>query len=173
MADFFGNLKGNLENLGKTISEKAEVVAKKTEEAVEVVAKKTEETVEVQKIKSQIRVLERSNERDYQDIGKIIFERYQKGKVVDTEFVELCEAIEGREESIDAYKKQVAEIKGLDVCPKCKEHVESDVVFCPKCGAKIEQESYDEDEFVDEVAEEVVEETEAAEETEVVEETAE
>ena len=36
MADFLGNLKENLENLGKTISEKAEVVAKKTEEAVEV-----------------------------------------------------------------------------------------------------------------------------------------
>lgn len=162
MADFFGNLKGNLESLGKTISEKAEVVAKKTEEAVEVVAKKTEETVEVQKIKSQIRVLERSNERDYQDIGKIIFERYQKGKVVDNEFVELCEAIEEREESIDAYKKQVAKIKGLDVCSKCKEHVAADATFCPKCGAKIEQESYDEDAFVDEV----VEETEAAEEAE-------
>ena len=28
MADFFGNLKGNLESLGKTISEKAEVVAR-------------------------------------------------------------------------------------------------------------------------------------------------
>ena len=136
-------------------------MAKKTEEAVEVVAKKTEETVEVQKIKSQIRVLERNNERDFQDIGKIIFERYQKGKVIDTEFVELCEAIEEREESIDNYKKQVAEIKGLDVCPNCKEHVEPSVVFCPKCGAKIEQESYDDDEFVEEVvegtAEEIVE----------------
>lgn len=152
MADFFGNLKGNLENLGKTISEKAEVVAKKTEEAVEVVAKKTEETVEVQKVKSQIRVLERSNERDFQDIGKIVYERYQKGKVIDTEFIELCEAISTREDSIENYKKQMAEIKGLDVCPNCKAHVEASVVFCPKCGAKIEQESYEETEFVDEVA---------------------
>lgn len=152
MADFFGNLKGNLENLGKTISEKAEVVAKKTEEAVEVVAKKTEETVEVQKVKSQIRVLERSNERDFQDIGKIVYERYQKGKVIDTEFIELCEAISTREDSIENYKKQMAEIKGLDVCPNCKAHVEANVVFCPKCGAKIEQESYEETEFVDEVA---------------------
>lgn len=162
MADFFGNLKGNLENLGKTISEKAEVVAKKTEEAVEVVAKKTEETVEVQKVKSQIRVLERSNERDFQDIGKIVYERYQKGKVIDTEFIELCEAISTREDSIENYKKQMAEIKGLDVCPNCKAHVEANVVFCPKCGAKIEQESYEETEFVDEV----VAEEEKAEEAE-------
>ena len=152
MADFFGNLKESLESLGKTISEKAEVVAKKTEEAVE-----------VQKIKSQIRVMERNNERDFQDIGKIIYDQFKKGKVVDSEFVELCEAIEDREASIDEYKKQVAEIKGLDVCPNCKEQVEPSVVFCPKCGVKIEQESYDEDQFVDEVVEAAVE--EAAEES--------
>ena len=140
MADFFENLKGNLESLGKTISEKAEIVAKKTEEAASVVAKKTEETVEVQKIKSQIRVMERNNERDFQDIGKMVYERYQKGKEVDPEFVELCEAISEREDSIDDYKKQVAKIKGLDVCPSCKAHVEGNVVFCPKCGMKIDDE---------------------------------
>ena len=146
MADFFENLKGNLESLGKTISEKAEVVSKKTEEAVE-----------IQKIKSQIRVMERSNERDFQDIGKIIYERFQKGKAVDSEFVELCEAIEERDSSIEACKRQVAELKGLDVCPNCKEHVEPRAVYCSKCGAKIEQESYDEDEFEDEDVEEAEE----------------
>lgn len=154
MADFFENLKDNLGNLGKAISEKAEVVAKKTGEAVEVVAKKTEETVEVQKIKSQIRVLDRSNERDLKDIGKMIYDRYQKGEAVDTEFVDLCEAIAEREVSIDDYKKEVAKIKGLDVCPKCKEHVEPSVVYCPKCGAKIEQEAYEEDLFEKEEANE-------------------
>ena len=154
MADFFGNLMENLESLGKTISEKAEVVAKKTEEAVEVVAKKTEETVEVQQLKSQIRVMERNNERDFQDIGKMVYERYQKGKEVDAEFVEFCEAISGREESIDEYKKQVAEIKGLDVCPSCKAHVEANVVFCPKCGAKIDDDCCEEAEFEDEFEDE-------------------
>ena len=145
MADFFGSLKENLESLGKTISEKAEVVAKKTEEAVEVVAKKTEETVEVQKLKSQIRVMERNNERDFQDIGKMVYERYQKGKEVDAEFVEFCEAIKERETSIEEYKKQVAELKGLDVCPKCKAHVETNATFCPKCVAKIEEDVFEEE----------------------------
>ena len=148
MADFFGSLKENLENLGKTISEKAEVVSKKTEDAVE-----------IQKIKSQIRVMERNNERDFQDIGKIIYDRFKKGGVVDTEFVELCEAIEDREESIEAYKKQVAEIKGLDVCPGCNEHVDPSVVFCPKCGVKVEAEDTVE---VEDVVEEVVEEVKEA-----------
>lgn len=131
MGDFFGNL-------GKIISEKAEVVTKKTEEVVEVVAKKTEKTVEVQKIKSQIRVMERNNERDFSDMGKMIYDKFKKGEIVDEQFVELCEAIEEREESIDKANREVAELKGLDVCSGCKEHLEPGVVFCPKCGQKVD-----------------------------------
>ena len=98
MADFFGNLKGslkgNLENLGKTLSDTAEAVSKKTKEEVE-----------VQKIKSQVRGMERSNERDFQDIGKMIYDKFKKGEVVDTAFIELCEAIEGREQAITEANK--------------------------------------------------------------------
>lgn len=137
MADFFGNL----ENIGKIITEKAEIVTKKTEEAVE-----------IQKIKSKIRGLKRSNERDFQDIGKMVYERFKKNEVVDTAFIELCEAIEERDETITDSKKKIAEIKGLDVCPECKEHVEPGTVYCPKCGKKIDQEIYEED--LDDVFEE-------------------
>ena len=145
MADFFGNLKGslkeNLGNLGKTLSDTAEVVTKKTKDEVE-----------VQKIKSQIRGMERSNE--------IIF---KKGEVIDTAFVDLCEAIEGREEAIADSHKLIADLKGLDVCPNCKEHVAVDVVFCPKCGTKVEREIEvevvvdDEEDIFEEVAEELEE----------------
>ena len=145
MTGFFENLRESLESIGKTISEKAGEVAKKTGEAVEVVAKKTEETVEIQKIKSQIRVMERNNEKDLQDIGKKIYERFQKESVVEPEFAELCQIIADRVSIIDDYKKQVAEIKGLDVCPSCKEHVEANVVFCPKCGVKVEEDIFEEE----------------------------
>lgn len=149
MGDFFGNL-------GKIISEKAEVVTRKTEEVVEVVAKKTEKTVEVQKIKSQIRVMERNNERDFTDMGKMIYDKFKKGEIVDEQFVELCEAIEAREESIEKANREVAEIKGLDVCPSCKEHLEPGVTYCPKCGTKVEDNVFvvvdedDEEDFVEE-----------------------
>lgn len=147
MADFLGNLS----NLGKIITEKAEVVSKKTEEAVE-----------IQKIKSQIRVMERNNERDFQDIGKMIYEQFKKGKPVDTEFVELCEVIEDREESIDAYNKQVADIKGKEICQNCKEPLDADVVYCPKCGTKVEPEVAEEA-FEEEIEEVLEEETEVEE----------
>lgn len=143
MVEFF-------ENLGEIISDKAKVVGKKTEEIVEVVskktgevvdvvAKKTEQTVEVQKIKGQIRTMERNNERDYQDIGKMVYDKFKNGVEIEDAYRELCEAIKAREEEIEKAKESVAELKGLDVCPTCKAHVDANVTFCPKCGAKIDE----------------------------------
>lgn len=126
-----------LENLGKIVSEKAEVVSKRTGEVVEVVAKKAEQTMEVTKIKSQIRTMERNNQRDYKDIGKIIYDKYKRGEVVDAEFIELCEAISERENTICKSKEEIATLKGLGVCPKCQTHVDTNSVYCQKCGAKL------------------------------------
>lgn len=140
MTFFSGNLKDNLGNLGKTVSEKAEVVAKKTGEVVEVVAKKTGETIEVQKIKSQIRVMQRNNTRDFQNIGKMIYERFQDGEELDDELMELCETIQERKEEIEECKEQIATIKGLDVCVCCRAHIDPDSVYCPKCGEKVDEE---------------------------------
>ena len=128
----------DLGDLGKIISKKAKVVTKKTGEVVDVVAKKTEQTVEVQKLKSQIHVMERSNDRDYKDIGKMIYDRFKKGEIVEEAMVELCEAIAEREESIEKTKREIAQIKGFDVCPSCDSHLEPNMKFCPKCGAQVD-----------------------------------
>ncbi len=88
MADFFGEL-------GKHLTD-----------AVEEVTKKTEDAIEVQKIKSQIRSLERSNERDFQDIGKIVYEKFKKGEMVEPDCMELCEEIEKRSVKTEKWKKR-------------------------------------------------------------------
>ena len=114
MADFFANL----EDLGKIISKKTgkavDVISQKAGAAVDVISKKAEETVEITKVKSQIGTMKRNNERDYKDIGKMIYERYQKGEAIDEEFIELCEAISEREDSIRKAKEEIAKIKGLE-----------------------------------------------------------
>ena len=61
MADFFGEL-------GKKIADTASDLSKKAED-----------TLEVQKIKGEIRSLKRANERDYKDIGRMV---YVEGKEV-------------------------------------------------------------------------------------------
>lgn len=146
-------MSGFFENLKQVLSEKAEVVSKKTGEVVDVVTKKTEQTLEVTKIKSQISTMERNNERDFKDIGKMIYERYNKGEVIDADFIELCEAISERDESIRKAKEEIAGLKGLEVCPNCDAHLDEGANFCPNCGAKMTEEtakSADEDSFEEE-----------------------
>lgn len=150
MRDFF-------EDLGKRITETAETVSKKTGEVVE-----------VQKIKSQIRMLERNNERDFQDIGKMVCDKFKQGEVEDVKFIELCKAIEEREESIERYEKEIAELKGKDICSNCKNHLEPEMAYCPKCGAKVEEDIFEEESTEEEMFEEVdAEETEEPETEEV------
>ena len=90
--------------------------------------KKTEEVVETQKIKSQIRVEERNKERDLQHLGKLVYDRFQKGEVIDTVFVELCEAVAQHEDAVQSYLKELAQLKGMELCKNCKGELESDMV---------------------------------------------
>lgn len=93
MADFF-------DDLGKCISDAASEIGKRTED-----------TIEIQKLKSKIRSLKRSSERDYIDMGKAVYGKFQKQEVVDMELVPLCEAIEKREEAIEKHQEEITRIK--------------------------------------------------------------
>ncbi|MDL2295301.1 hypothetical protein LJC18_00580 [Lachnospiraceae bacterium OttesenSCG-928-E19] len=97
MQDFF-------EDLGKKITKVADDVVKKTGD-----------TVEIQKIKSQIRILDRSDERDFTDMGKIIYDKFRKGEVVDETFISFCEEIERREETREELEKEIENIKGTEL----------------------------------------------------------
>ena len=93
MSDFF-------EDFGKTISDVASELGKKTND-----------TLEIQKIKSDIRSLKRANDRDYIDMGKAIYEKFQKSEVMDMDLITFCEAIEKREEEIEKYEAEIARIR--------------------------------------------------------------
>ena len=69
MADFF-------EDLGKRISDVANDIGKKTED-----------TLEIQRRKSDIRTLRRASERDLMDIGRMIYDKFQKGEINDTDCI--------------------------------------------------------------------------------------
>ncbi len=121
MGDFF-------EDLGKRITETAGAVSRKTEEVVG-----------TQKIKSQIRSEVRSKERDLQDLGKLVYDRFQSGEEIDKAFVELCEAVAQHEEAIQSYLSEMAGLKGMELCKNCKGELEPEMIYCPKCGTKVEE----------------------------------
>ena len=134
-------MKDFIENFGKVVLEKAEVVTKKTGEVVEVVAQKAEKTVEVQKIKGKISNMERINDKDYKRIGKMVCQKFKKGDESMAVFAEICEAIAQREEDILALKKEIADIKGMELCPKCSAYVDANAKFCPNCGEKTKKDA--------------------------------
>ena len=119
MGDFF-------DDLGKRLTETADAFSKKTEEVVE-----------TQRIKTQIRLLKRNLERDFEDLGIMLYGKYQKGEEVADEYKELCEVIKGREENIAEYEREIAEMKGTMVCPSCSHLPAKLMNFCPSCGAKL------------------------------------
>ncbi len=88
------------ENLGKKLAEVASDVSKVTSD-----------TLEIQKLKSDIRGLKRGNDRDYMDMGKYIFDKFQKGEVIDADLVSLCEAVEKRNEEVEKIEVEIARIK--------------------------------------------------------------
>lgn len=95
MNDFF-------DNLGKCISD-----------TMDDLGKRAEDTLEVQKIKNQIRGWKRENDRDYMDMGKILYERFRDGEEVDEKMIRFCEEIRTRNEHIEECMKQIERIKEL------------------------------------------------------------
>ena len=101
MEDFF-------EKIGKKLGDTMEDLGKKAED----LGKKAEDTLDIQKIKSQISTMKRANERDFTDMGKMIYERFIKGEVIDGEFLAFCEEIEKREDEIKECEREILRIKG-------------------------------------------------------------
>lgn len=132
MGDFF-------EDLGKKITETADMLTKKTEKVME-----------IQKLQNQIRNLERANERDFRDLGRMVYVAYKTDGDVKEPYRELCENIKQREENIDDMKDQLEELRGSGKCPQCGASVQENMSFCPQCGAKIVKEAEEEDIFEDE-----------------------
>ncbi len=86
-------------------------IVEKISDAAEQVGKKTDEVIETQKIKNKIRGLEKYNRRDFRDLGRMIYEKYKAGEVLDEEYLTLCKEIEGREEEIRDCETELVRVK--------------------------------------------------------------
>ena len=96
------------------MSDFLEDLGKKLSDAAAEIGKKTEDTLEIQKLKSDIRSLNRGNEIYYFDIGKLVYEKYQNGEVVDGDISVLCEAVDKRDIQIGELKAEIVKIRGED-----------------------------------------------------------
>ena len=93
MADFF-------DEFGKGVSDVASDLSRRAGDSLE-----------IQRLKGEIRSLKRGNRRDFEDIGRSIYEKFTKNEIQDMDMIALCEAIEKREEEIEKYEEQIVRIK--------------------------------------------------------------
>ena len=117
-----------LEELGERLSQTAEVVGNKAGEVIQIT-----------KIKKDIHSLKQSNNQDFREIGRLIYNMYLNDVVHDPEIMDICDAISHREEKIDKCRKELSDIKGERLCPSCGKYYSDDMVFCPYCGEKISE----------------------------------
>ncbi|KAI4439911.1 MAG: zinc ribbon domain-containing protein [Ruminococcus sp.] len=128
-----------LEDLGKRLGETAESMTNKAGEAME-----------IQKLKSQIRTLERENDSDLAELGLAVYDQFKAGTEVGEEAAGLCEAIQSREESIAECLQKISDVKGDSQCEDCGKTVGKGMAYCPFCGHKMP-------EIVEEAAQEFAE----------------
>lgn len=113
------------EDLGKRLGETAESVTSKAGEAME-----------IQKLKSQIRSLERENDNDLAELGLAVYDQFKDGAELGEETTGLCEAIQSREESIAECMQKISDLKGDYECEECGKTLGKGMAYCPYCGAK-------------------------------------
>lgn len=132
-----------------------EDLGKKLEETAEIVTNRAGDAVEIQKLKSQIRTLERGNDNDLADLGLAVYEQFKAGEAVGEEAAILCESIQDREATIAEYLQKITDLKGDAQCEDCGKTVAKGMAYCPYCGAKMPEP------VVEEEPEEAAEEAEA------------
>lgn len=153
-------------------------------ETAEVIGKKTENFVEIQKLKSQIHTANREIAQNYEEMGEMIYRKYQQGETMDAEIAAICEDITELKAEVASCKEEITQYRGENICPECGAAVPSNAAFCMKCGAQMPvcEAEFAEGEVVNpseadadevEAAEEVAEEKAAEEDFEEEKETAE
>ena len=123
-----------------------EDLSKRIGETAESVSNKAGEAVEIQKLKSQIRALERGTEEDLIDLGRMVYEYFEAGNLVGSEAEGLCEAIRSRKQSIEDYEKRIIAVRGEFSCKNCVKSISNKMAYCQYCGEKMEAEAAAEDE---------------------------
>ena len=152
---FFENFSEKLTTKGK----EATAVAKKV--------------AEIANLKNKISGIDVEIKKNYRKIGEAYFETYKDAEVT-CEFEEYVQAIRDAKKAIIELNKKVRELKGAIECISCGSQIDATSNFCPRCGARVETESFEEEteeaediiivnvanEEAEDIAEEIVEEAE-------------
>lgn len=142
------------ENFGETITAKSKEMADKAKNFTDIAS-----------LKGQIVAQENAILRYYKEIGREYYSAHKDDETAECQA--QFESIKKAEGIIEELQKKIAELSGTKHCKACDSDVPEDSAFCPKCGAKLEDDYFDEEDAEGVVVTEIVDDEEATEDTEV------
>ena len=127
-------------------------IGKKASEAYRGAAEKTEKITKEAKLKIKIADYKSKIKDVYVEIGQKVYQKHTLSEEISkAELVEECGKIDELSKEIENAEKEILELINLKQCDKCKEKIDKDAKFCPRCGA--EQPEIQEQEEQEEVLE--------------------
>lgn len=112
-------------------------LSKKTSEAFETAKEKTSKISGELKLKSKISEYKDKIEQQYQEIGKLVYEKMKVGEDASKEEVTpKCEEIERLKDEIEKAQVEILALKDIKKCSDCGAELELQAEFCSKCGSK-------------------------------------
>ena len=111
-------------------------LTKKASETYKGAAEKTSKIAKEAKLKIKVNENKSKNNDLYQEIWKKVYQTHiTTGDVcIKKDLEEECAKIDILSAEIEKYHKEILELSDLKSCIKCKEPMDKNAKFCPKCG---------------------------------------
>ncbi len=105
----------------------------------ESVKNKSSEIFESTKIKFALSDAESEVSKLMREIGRSVYESYKNGQEPPETINENIAAIDAKYKEIEEMRSKLRGYKNVSVCPQCGAEINSESVFCSKCGAKLSE----------------------------------
>ena len=113
-------------------------ITKKATETYKGAAEKTGKIAKEAKLKLKINDNKSKINDLYQEIGKKVYQKHTANEelCIKKDLEEECAKIDILSSEIETYHKEILNLSDVKVCVNCKEPMDKDAKFCPKCGAE-------------------------------------
>ena len=111
-------------------------LTKKATETYKGAAEKTSKIAKEAKLKMKINENKSKINDLYEEIGKKVYQKHTTTEdiCIKKDLEEECARIDILSAEIEKYHKEILELSDLKLCIKCKESMDKNAKFCPKCG---------------------------------------
>lgn len=126
-------------------------LTKKASETYKGAAEKTSKFAKETKLKMKISDNKSKIDDIYEEIGRKVYQKHVLGENLNIkeELQEECAKIDELGEEIEGYHKEIVELSNGKICENCKEEMDKNAKYCPKCGTEQPEEVKPEEDAIE------------------------